>query len=93
MEYKIPKVLEKAPTVQGLPISKVLIFLGCGLGFVFTVIKSFLLSLVFVAILGIYFFIDSKFPEKGGLMQFLNHRASSHIIIFDKRLESFIKKK
>lgn len=91
MEYKVPKVLEKEPEVQGFSIIKVAVIVGCGLGFLFTVFTHTMQSMVFPAFAGIYFGIDSRFPGKGELGQFIKYNTGHHCINVDMPIKKLIR--
>ncbi len=92
MEYKVPKVLEKEPEVQGFNIVKIGIIVMCGLGFLFTAFTKFFVSLIFLAIAGVYFGITSRFPGKGELSQYIKYTTGSHCIKHDIPLKQLIRR-
>lgn len=94
IEYKSPKVIEKVPEVMGLDVGLTVTLVGCALGFLLTVTSSkFLLSLAFVVAGGAKYFIAIKFPEKGGLTQFIKYTTGSHCIKMDQEIKTLIKTK
>ncbi len=93
MEYKTPKVLEKKPVIAGYDLQTIVIIVASILLFVFTIFKSFLLSLIFLALGAAYVYINKKFPQKGELTTLLKYNSSTKCIRVDQQIKTMVKNK
>ncbi|MEM9001363.1 MAG: hypothetical protein AAGB24_13955 [Bacteroidota bacterium] len=91
MEYKCPKVLEKSPQVMGFSLAKVGVILVSILGFLFTMMNHFFLSLIFPVSAGAFFYVTNKFPGKGELAQFLKYKAGNQCIKCNQQLKCIVR--
>ena len=92
MEYKTPKVLEKKPVIGGFDLKTIVVIVVCTLLFVFTVFKSFIMSLLFIAIGVVYVKIQKKYPEKGQLSTLLKYNSSIKCIHINKQIKCLVKR-
>ncbi len=93
MEYRTPKVLEKKPVIAGFDLQTIVIVALCLLLFLFTVLVSFFVSILFILFAAGYVKIQKKYPQKGELSTLLKYNSSIKCIQVDQPLTSLLKTK
>ncbi|MEE1964585.1 hypothetical protein V1387_17995 [Allomuricauda taeanensis] len=91
-EYKTPKVLEKRPLIGGFDLSGIVMLTVTLLLFIFTVFKSFLVSLLFPMGAITYIKIKKKYPQKGQIKIMLKYISDIQCIRIDQPIRELIKK-
>ncbi len=92
MEFRAPKVLEKTPEVWGFALSRVAVILASGLGLLFLGFYNLPVALLFPTFGGIFFYIDTKFPAKGELIQYITYNTGNKCIHCDRSIRSLTNK-
>ena len=93
MNYKIPRVLEKSPSIAGINIVPFIFIVFGALFFVFTVRSNWKMSLVPLILAGIFYFLDKQFNKlKGGLIRLMLSPFVVKCVRFDTDIKGLLLK-
>ena len=92
MTYRTPKELEKSPVIGGFDLKTVLVIAAALLAFVFTMMTSFIISLIFPLIAYAYFAFVSKFKKEGEFVNFMKYIMEPNCIQANTGIKELLNK-